>query len=504
MRIDGTENTITIAKNTKVKSDGYRGIGVLFSYGSNQTLNQYGQIAADGEKGIGVRFDFGSGVLGAGGEYRGSYLRYGWMTDNAGKILAGENYDIIGKKKDNTPELNGPLIKEYNLAGKLSGTANAIYIGKNAFVKDINVLDGASISGDITSEWKHFNTDGAFDGTAKDKSDVLYIQYGDDDSFSNTGYEYSTYLPDLVTNLNFNADINYKGNITGKDNIRLNVKKGTLNYTGAANVVDVEIAKGASLLGSGSYMVNDMQASMPAAYSDPNMGKVINHGTIGATTGDVNITGNLVSDGNIAIVPVDNGNKVYLLNVDGKAELKPDTKATSLVTQGNNMPLLNKQYNYLTAAQGITGNIKASKLSDYVTAIGSVEGNSAFFTANQTKAFEDTTGLNDNERSVARAFNNAAPNLIQQENTVGQQAANVFYNSSSDMKKLMNSVTAAERTKLFGQTPMSGLTANSIYGRLDTNAFDGMLGVPVQVPSLDGENKTVNTNVPMTVESIQN
>ena len=72
------------------------------------------------------------------------------------------------------------------------------------------------------------------------------------------------------------------------------------------------------------------------------------------------------------------------------------------------------------------------------------------------------------------------------------------------MKKLMNSVTAAERTKLLGQTPMSNLTANSIYGRLDTNAIDGTVGVPVQVPSLDGENKTVNANVPMTLDANNN
>jgi uncharacterized protein with beta-barrel porin domain len=51
---------------------------------------------------------------------------------------------------------------------------------------------------------------------------------------------------------------------------------------------------------------------------------------------------------------------------------------------------------------------------------------------------------------------------------------------------------------------MSNLTANTIYSRLDTNAFDGTVGVPVNVPGLAGENKTVNTNVPVALDANNN
>jgi hypothetical protein len=500
IRIDGIQDTVTVAKDAKVCADGKNGAGILVAYGKENTVHIDGVVTATGTNGNGVQFDFGANSLGGDKEYRGSYIWYGRSVSPVdGAITFSTNLKpSYETSKAEFSEFAGPM-GSLEIAGTLVGSGNAVDIAKNAFVNKIDVLDGAAIEGNITSDWKHFS-DELYGGKWSNDSEPLKLQY------NNGYYVYSSYIPDLVTNLNFNTSgpINYSGNIKGADNIRLNVNNGTLNYTGAADVIDVEIAEGASLLGSGSYKVNDMSASLASGFSDPQMGKVINHGTIGATTGDVSMSGDFISDGNIAVTPIDNSSKVYLLNVDGKAELKSDAKTTSLVAQGNNKPLLNKKYNYLTATNGITGNINTSKLSDYVTATGTVNGNNAFFTASQTKALGDTTGLNENEGSVARAFNNAAPNLMQQENTVGQQAANVFYNKAGDMKKLMNSVTAAERTKLLGQTPMSNLTANALYSRLDTNAFDGMLGVLVQVPSLDGENKTVNTNVPVALDANNN
>lgn len=81
IRIDGTENTVTLARGNAVHADGANGIGVLISYGRNQTLNQEGMVTADGTGGNGVQFDFGSNMLGAGSEYRGSYIRFPvkWM-----------------------------------------------------------------------------------------------------------------------------------------------------------------------------------------------------------------------------------------------------------------------------------------------------------------------------------------------------------------------------------------------------------------------------------------
>jgi hypothetical protein len=495
IRIDGAGNTVTIDENTQVRSDGYRGIGTLIAYGNNQILNQYGTISADGEKGVGVQFDFGSSSNGARDEYRGSYIRYVRDVDvKTGDITNGNNLDMMqaNGKTPATPELNGSMVKEYNLAGKLSGTANAVYIGKNAFVENINVLPGAAITGNITSDWKQFDTDGSYDGIGG--QGALQIQY------KGKSYKYSDYIPELVTQLNFAANINYSGNITGEENMKINVNSGVLNYSGTANVVAVNIAKGASLLGGGTYTLHDCTDKMVVDFTDDTTGILMNNGTFGATTGDVKIEGALLSKGSIGVGSADNGERVYLVQVAGVADISDNT----LAAPAKNKPLFDKKYNYLTASNGIMGNIVTSNLSDYVQATGSVEGNSAFFTAKRIKNLGDTKGLNGNSLSVARAFDGVADRKMEQGGVTGQQAANVYYNSASDMKTLMNSVTAAERTKLLGQTPMSSLTSNTIYSRLDTNAFDGMLGVPVQVPSLDGENKTVNANVPIALDANNN
>jgi hypothetical protein len=457
IRVDGTDNNITVEPGVHVQADGLNGNGLLVAFGKNNNLllAQDSVVTANGQGGIGADFNFGHNQI---GHYMGARASYGaWSYMLTNQLLDAASVEV-----------DGPLVNSFTVNGLLQGSKAAIHMADNAYVKNVTIGDTALIKGDIHNEWLYDYDDIVKAGGAIDS--LLYRQY--------TGSD------ELTTSLGLNG-ISYDGDITGKKNTRLSFVKGTNEYTGKAQVLSVDVAKEAALEGSGTYdlMVPDdesqhtlnyrlLESEAHDARQLSGVGLFTNHGTLGATTGNVNIIGDLVSDGNIAIVPIDSGSKVYLLNVDGAANIK----ASSLVAQTNNKPLLNKKYNYLTATNGITGNINTSKLSDYVTATGTVNGNNAFFTASQTKALGDTAGLNENEGSVARAFNNAAPNLMQQENTVGQQAANVFYNKAGDMKKLMNSVTAAERTKLLGQTPMSNLTANALYSRLDTNAFDGTLG----------------------------
>ena len=54
-------------------------------------------------------------------------------------------------------ELNGEMVTDFRLSGQIAGDENAIYIGKNTFVKNINVHKGADITGAVTSDWKHFS-----------------------------------------------------------------------------------------------------------------------------------------------------------------------------------------------------------------------------------------------------------------------------------------------------------------------------------------------------------
>lgn len=153
VRVDGMGNTLNIPKSTEIHADGLRGNGVLIAYGSGQTVNQSGTVTASGQGGTGIRFDFGSSSNGADDEYRGSYIRYkrkvntnGTMTatgDGLGNLpLRIESAAVYNAAPD---ELNGAMVENYNLSGALVGGENAIYIGKNAFVKNININNGASI-----------------------------------------------------------------------------------------------------------------------------------------------------------------------------------------------------------------------------------------------------------------------------------------------------------------------------------------------------------------------
>ena len=297
IRVDGMLNTVRIPAATNIHTDGLRGNGILVAYGRDQEVNQAGTVTANGQGGIGARFDFGSSTNGASDdEYRGSYIRFKrTVNDKNGAIVSSGNPELMGMKPEEynaaADELAGPQVSVYNLSGKLEGGAHAIYIGKNALVKEINVNEGASIRGDIVSDWKRFATDGSYDAP-DEVNQPLQIQY------NGNRYAYHQYIPDLVTNLNFNTDMSYAYNITGQDNMKLNVNKGTLHYGGMADVVSAHVAEGASLFG-GDYSISDMTSRMATGFSDNTTGKFRNSGTIGAASKDTSmkIVGDLVSDG---------------------------------------------------------------------------------------------------------------------------------------------------------------------------------------------------------------
>ena len=316
IRVEGTDNSLTLAAENAVHADGYRGRGVLISYGRNHVLNQYGTITAQGAGGNGVQFDFGCNAYGL-NDYRGSYLRYARTVNHiTGKLASATNLSFDyhdGNFLLATPELDGPLVSAYNLQGSVAGNDHAIYIAKNAFVKDINILPGAVISGAITSDWKKFTAEDGYAGVIGDGSDALQIRYKD------KLYAYDKYIPDLVTRLNFRTDIAYSGDITGDDNLKLNVDNGTLAYSGNANVASVQVASGAVLAG-GTYTVNDMTAKMAEGFSDSTTGRLINHGTIRPAAADMTIHGRLVSDGSIGLVSAD-GQQARRIVVDGSVRL---------------------------------------------------------------------------------------------------------------------------------------------------------------------------------------
>ena len=299
IRIDGVCNTVAVDKGVTVSADGENGRGVLVAYGNNNKVVIDGTVTAAGAGGDGVRFDFGSNSMGGNEEYRGSYLRYYRKVDGRdGTIQDSNNIPldfVIDRDSIADGDLKGPM-GSLEINGKLHGRDHAVYIAKNAFVDKIEVNNGARIAGDIVSDWKHFDN-GLYDGgwgENKDQGDKLFLQYSEEI------HDYDKYHKDLVTALNFKGNTEMQGNIIGRDNMKMKVNSGTLRHDGSADVVNVKVNQGATLLGK-SYTVNDMSGRMAEGISDDTTGKFINHGTIGALNEDskLSIDGTLESDGRL-------------------------------------------------------------------------------------------------------------------------------------------------------------------------------------------------------------
>ncbi|SFA90768.1 autotransporter outer membrane beta-barrel domain-containing protein [Selenomonas ruminantium] len=484
VRGDGTGNTLIVPENTEIHADGKRGNGLLISYGRNHTIEQAGTVTASGEGGTGVRFDFGSSSNGARDEYRGSYIRF-QRTVDTGVITKAENYDLKDMDANtynaNVAELEGPLVENYNLSGKLIGADNAIYIAKNAFVKNININKGASIQGDITSDWKQFGAlecEGAYDDPHTNDSTGLRIQYNG--KYGDAGYKYDEYIPDLVTNLNFNTDMMYSGNITGEDNMKMNVKAGTLTYEGTANVVNVQVEKGAALLG-GTYKVNAIDASKVATgFTDTTTGQLINHGTIGASAADRNMTinGKLVSDGKLQAYGGGNGGKII---VNGDADVTGST-----VTAYNMLP--GEKDKPVLTATNITGSI-ANGNTGMLNAQGKISGNT--ITVDTMAA----NNLNTTDAAVNNTYN-AVMNMydgLGDEKFQKGELRKLFSLEPETAAKALKDISSPNAAQGMSMTQTSTVTSHILSARLAEAYAMNNIDVRVPVSNLaDDKDSTVN------------
>ncbi|MBR4014918.1 MAG: hypothetical protein IKI88_01775, partial [Anaerotignum sp.] len=144
VRVDGINNTLTVAKGTEIHADGNYNDGVLIAYGKNHNVNIAGTVTATGKSGNALSFDFGANALGSNREYRGSFMRY--VRQNYGnKIIAAKNlgFTEINDISDawsftdlENGDLNAPMVNTVNISGKLLANSanggNAIYIDSSA------------------------------------------------------------------------------------------------------------------------------------------------------------------------------------------------------------------------------------------------------------------------------------------------------------------------------------------------------------------------------------
>ncbi len=215
VRLEGQGNDLTVAQDTRIQANGYGGSALLVSYGRNHQVQLDGSAVALGTDGIAARFDFGGNVVGNSEEIRGSWIR----------AYAAAGYLHLGLPS----ELQGALVNSFNVSGQLAGSKAAIYISDKALVERINILSGASVWGDIVSEWnpdndliqtEHQN----FSGTR----DSLYTQLNFGQRQGHDGRLYD----------DANYDFTMYGNISGQG-IKLNHRAGRLSLAGTVDVYAV-------------------------------------------------------------------------------------------------------------------------------------------------------------------------------------------------------------------------------------------------------------------------
>ena len=227
IRMDGLNNKVIIPAGLTVSGNGTQGTGLLVSFGENHVINSMGNIMATGSLGIAARFDFGAPYV---GEKLESYGEY-YIND------PNEDWNnLMG-------QLHGPLVQEFNLSGALIGGPSspngqflsgewvdfagrplALYIGPGAHVAEINIMNGASIHGDIVSRWNPYLNSSIAQGTELAYMTDLTFGY----MANSDGSATSTPDPDFR--------LNYDGNISGPDSLDIFHAGGTLHYSGQMRV----------------------------------------------------------------------------------------------------------------------------------------------------------------------------------------------------------------------------------------------------------------------------
>lgn len=235
VRVDGWNNTIRINPNVKIHANGERGTGLMVAYGNGHALVHQGDISATGKNGVGARFDFGSNIIAMGEEnteYRGSYIR-----------------SIGNNQQDLLLEQQGALVDRFDVSGSITGSAAAIYIANNAWVKEINVMQGAKLTGGIRSDWDPF-------------APVVQAPGNPDDLMTQLNFGFKANADGTSSGAaDPNFTMNWRGNIYGPHSLQMAVHGGTLDFAGHANVRSFDLESGARLNALLSDQTHTIQAS---------------------------------------------------------------------------------------------------------------------------------------------------------------------------------------------------------------------------------------------------
>ncbi len=262
-RIDGVNNTYNLSgtsENTAIvdtAGDGSIGIAAMWGNSHEINLNKFSEVKAKGKGGIAASFDFGKNVMGGYNDDRGSYSSYEMEKDKNVKAEAA---------------LQGPLVEKFDVSGTLEGQKASIYISENAHVKNINIINGSTIKGDIISQWNSVKSgtnmyvqDSSGNPVTGDDINKIYFTnlnfVGDgvnpyNGSFSDNISGANDIFNTIKMNVQANGTLDF-GNTTDKKTINVyNItNEGIINLVGDTSITTQDTT--GSIGGSGEIIVND-------------------------------------------------------------------------------------------------------------------------------------------------------------------------------------------------------------------------------------------------------
>ena len=317
---------------------------------------------------------------------------------------------------------------------------------------------------------------------------------------------------ELTTRLSFEgAGLTYNGNITGADNMRLNVSGGLL-YGGTAKVLSAAVEKGGSLLGGTYDLIPDgavRNASPAVGYSLPykingsskelqNVGLFTNHGTIGAATKDttLRINGDLLSDGTLLAWAGGGAGHIAVsgrANIDGSdvqvanwGDVLPDEKVTVLTAssiEGDTKTPLGTRY-------AVSGMMSAENRieKNVLSVVTRTENNLGAMDAAQRETFDAMTAMYSNLKNN----NDARVNEMR----------TLFHLPSAEAKEALSSISSNAAAKNMAAVQRSNVTQHLLSARLNEAFTTKPVKVKIPVQHLHLDNSS-DDGVEITTKTVE-
>ena len=363
VRIDGSQNTLIVPKDTRIHAQGWYGRGIQVSYGRDQNIVQQGEVRADGKDGVGVLFDFGTNVNLRGDEndeYRGSWMR----------TVNGKPYELLD-------ELKGALVSNYDLTGTVSGKTAAIRISDNAWVQNIHVMQGARIEGDIISDYDwHHPEDGSRLTTR-----LSFGQKADAQGRATDAADPS-------------FQMRYDGNIRGLTSFDVVMAGGSTSLNGSHELHGLRVEPGATLMGNSNYSIHSE-------------GVFANYGTLrpGNSIGEMRIAGNFVQGASGTMVMEATTSTHDRIEVQGQAQLGGELQLQLLPdSYANGWKISQDQVFSASTRTGTFDRITASLASPTLGVLSNDQG----WTVQRSNGAYARYAANPNAAAVGRALEGAS------------------------------------------------------------------------------------------------